>query len=228
MHLRRGFLAAPALIAALVAVVSVPQAAMASVGVGIQANPVRLTGRADPGGSYTLPPVFVINSGTKAETIRIAVERVSRGPGRAVPRSWIQVSGPTVQLRPGKAARIPLELVLPGAARPGAYLSDIVATASAPISAGRTNLGAAAATMLEFRVGQAAAAGFWPTVVKQTLWALLIVVLLGAVALAVRWSRVRIRVERRAAGYRAADQPRYGNAGPLGHGTAGQHGGWHA
>jgi hypothetical protein len=49
-------------------------------------------------------------------------------------------------------------------------------------------------------------------VFTQTLWALLIVILLAAVVFAVRKSGLRVRVEREAVGY----------------GTADEHGGWHA
>ena len=50
------------------------------------------------------------------------------------------------------------------------------------------------------------APGFWWSVFTQTLWALLIVILLAAVLLAVRRSGIRVRVERKAAGYGTADE----------------------
>jgi hypothetical protein len=42
-------------------------------------------------------------------------------------------------------------------------------------------------------------------VFTQTLWALLIVILLAAMVFAVRKSGIRVRVEREAAGYGSAD-----------------------
>jgi len=119
---------------------------------------------------------------------------------------------PSVQLAPHHAIRISLELVVPAGAKPGAYLSDIVAVASGQLSAGGANLGAAAATLLEFRVAADPAPGFWWSVFTQSFWALLVVILFAAVVLAVRRSGFRIRVERKAAGY----------------GTADEYGGWHA
>jgi hypothetical protein len=113
---------------------------------------------------------------------------------------------PSVQLARRHATRIPLELVVPADARPGFYVGDIVATASGQASAGGANLGAAAATLLEFRVTPDPAPGFWWSVFTQTLWALLIVILLAAIVLAVRRSGLRIRVEREAAGYGPADE----------------------
>ena len=81
-----------------------PVAADASVGVGVQAGPVRLAGAAHPGGTYTLPPVYVVNTGTRPESVAIRVERISRGTGRTVPPSWIRVSALPSQLGHGQSA----------------------------------------------------------------------------------------------------------------------------
>jgi len=202
MHLR-GLWGALVLAGALVAV---PQAAQASVGVGIQAGSVRLSGVAHPGQSVALPSVSVVNAGTQPESIRIVVQRSPRGNGRTVPPSWVRPGMASVQLAPHHAVRIPLELVVPTGAKPGAYLSDIVAIASGQLSAGGANLGAGAATLLEFRVAADPAAGFWWSVFTQTLWALLILILLAAVVFAVRRSGLRVRVEREAVSYGTADE----------------------
>ena len=213
MHLR-GLLGAlaPAVLAG--ALVAVPQAAQASIGVGIQAGAVRLSGVAHPGQSVALPGVSVVNSGTHPESIRLSVQRISKGPGRTVPASWIQFGAPVVRLAPKHATRVSLTLVVPAGAKPGAYLSDVVATGTSAeqASAGHASLGAAAATLLVFRVAPGSAPGFWSSVFTQTLWALLILIALAAVVLVVRRSGVRVRVERKAAGY----------------GTADEIGGWHA
>jgi hypothetical protein len=205
MHLR-GLLGtlAPAVLAG--ALVAVPQAAQASVGVGIQAGPVQLSGVAHPGQSVALPPVSVVNAGTRRETIRVAVQRDPRGGGLTVPPSWVQPGVPSVQLARHHAVRISLELVVPAGAKPGFYVSDIVATASGQPSGSGASLGAAAATLLEFRVAPDPAPGFWWSVFTHTFWALLIVILLAALVLAVRRSGFRVRVEREAADYGTADE----------------------
>jgi len=208
----RGLLGAlaPAVLAG--ALVAVPQAAHASIGVGIQAGAVRLSGVAHPGESVALPSVSVVNAGTQPESIRIVVQRSPRESGRPVPPSWVRPGTPSVQLAPRHSTRIPLELVVPAGAKPGEYLSDIVAVASGQLSVRGANLGAGAATLLEFRVAPNPAAGFWSSVFTQTLWALLILILLAAVVFAVRRSGLRVRVEREAVSY----------------GTADEYGGWHA
>jgi hypothetical protein len=212
MHLR-GLLGtlAPAVLAG--ALVAVPQTAQASVGVGIQAGPVRLAGVAHPGQTVTLPSVSVVNVGTQRESIRVVVQRYPRGGGRTVLPSWVRPGVPSVQLAPHHAIRISLELAVPADAKPGAYRSDIVAVASGQLSANGANLGAGAATLLEFRVAPDPAPGFWWSVFTETLWALLIVILLAAVVFAVRRSGLRVRVEREAA---------------VSYGTTDEYGGWHA
>jgi hypothetical protein len=193
MHLRR-LLAAPlAVPVALVALASFAQTSDASVGVGVQVSPVRLGSMAHRGESYALS-VDVVNTGTEAEAVSMRVERLSRGSGRAVPPSWIQFAGAAVQIAPGKAARVSLELVVPGRATPGEYLSDIVASGSAAGQAGPGNLGVAAATKLEFSVSSAPAQG--ASSFPVWMWALTGLLLLTVTAFGVRRSGLRIRVER--------------------------------
>ncbi len=184
-------------------------AAAASVGVGVQAGPVRLAAAAHPGGSYALPALFVVNTGTEPESIRVTVERLSAGPGRPVPRSWIRASGPAVHLAARESARVPLLLTVPPGTRPGTYSSDVIADGSAVLSAGPANLAAAAATKLQFRVasgppppgtGQAAGSvpgsGSGSGLPTSLKWLLTGLVLLAVAAIAVRRSGLRIRVER--------------------------------
>src|ERR1700733_14794129 len=150
MQLRR-LLAAPLAVAvALLALARFTQTSDASVGVGVQVSPVRLGSMAHRGGSYALW-VDVVNTGTEAEAVSMRVEGLSRGSGRAVPPSWIQFAGAAVQIAPGKAARVSLELVVPGRAQPGGYLSDIVASGSAAGLAGAGSRGVAAAAEAEGR-----------------------------------------------------------------------------
>src|SRR5262249_3124590 len=127
--------------------------------------------------------------------------RDPRGGGRPVPPSWVRPGVPSVQLAPHHATRISLELVVPAGAKPGTYVSNIVATASGELSAGGANLAPAAPTLPAFRLAP-----------HPALWALLIVILLAAVVFAVRKSGLHVRVERESVGY----------------GTADEHGGWHA
>ena len=212
MHLRR-WLAVPLAVPAAFAVFSLfLPAAQASVGVGVQAAPVRLGNAAHAGGSYALPPVYVINTGTQPEKISVRVERLSKGTGRAVPPSWIQATGSGVQLSPRQSARLPLELVVPGGAKPGRYLSDVVVGGSAVISAGRANLGVAAATRLEFSVAPGSPPGFFPFGPSWMWWAAIGLLVLALAITGARRSGVRIRIERTPSGLAHASAGR--GAGP--------------
>jgi hypothetical protein len=184
----------------LLMLAAAPVAAFASVGVGVQAGPVRLAGAAHPGGTYALPPVYVVNTGTEAESVAIRIERISRGSGRTVPPAWIRVTALSSPLGHGQSARVPLDLVVPVHARPGQYFSDVVVSGSAALTVGGANLGVAAATDLEFRVAPGAVAQPWFSVPGWVLAAMAgIVVLAAAVVLASR-SGIRIRIERQPAG----------------------------
>jgi hypothetical protein len=194
MHMRRGLVLALAVPAAFVALsISVPMAD-ASIGVGVQAAPVRLADAALTGQSYALPPVYVSDTGTQPETIAVQVDRLSTGRGRSVPQSWVRATGPAVHLSPHQGAQVPLQLAVPAGAKPGRYLSDIVVTAAPGASVGHVNLGVAAATPLEFTVRQGSPPS--PLVPTWTWWFTAGLVALLAVGLGLRRSGIRIRIER--------------------------------
>jgi hypothetical protein len=170
--------------------------ASASVGVGIQAGPVLLAGAAHPGGSYQLPPVYVVNTGTQQETITIRIERISSGRGRTVPESWIKGTGQSLALSRHQSTRVPLELVVPGTAKPGWYFSDVVVKGSAGLAVGAASRRVAAATELKFTVAPGLAAGPWLSLPGWLPFVLAGIAVLAAAAYAVRRSGLRIRIER--------------------------------
>jgi len=199
MHLTRHRLRllAPAILLGLLILPA--SVAEASIGIGIQAGPVRLSSAAHPGGNYELPAVYVVNTGSVEESVTLRIERISPGTGLIVAPSWIHISGGTVRLGHNQSARIGLQLSVPANARPGHYFSDVVARGSGYLSAGNANLGVAAATGLDFTIAPGAAphswlifpAWFWPTLGG-----------LVVIAAAVLWffsSGLRIRVERKRA-----------------------------
>jgi hypothetical protein len=191
-RLLTALLAAPAGLALLVALPGISQA---SIGVGVQSTPVRLGSVAQQGDSYSLAPVYVVNTGTQDESISMRVERLSHGPGRAVPPSWIHFTGSGMRLAARRSARIPLQLVVPAGARPGKYLSDVVVAGSAGIVVGKANLAVAAATKLEFTVGRASGQGLaFPPWAPWTLGGLFLV---AAAAFAFRGSGLQVRVVRK-------------------------------
>jgi hypothetical protein len=203
MHLRLWPLV-PVAVLALLAIPAI--AADASIGVGIQAGPVLLSGTAHPGGSYALTPVYVVNTGTQPETIALRVERISPGRGMTVPASWIRATGPAVTLTENQSARIPLELAVPDTARPGQYFSDVVAGGSGGIAAGSANLAVAAATDLEFTVEPGVVSASWLRLPGWLLPGVAGLLVLAVAAFVIRNSGLRVRVERRAASRSAEGQ----------------------
>jgi hypothetical protein len=170
--------------------------ARASIGVGVQASPVSLSGAAHPGASYALPSLYIVNTGSQAESMSVRVVRRT-GPGLAIPESWIRIGSLSGKLPPRQSARIALELVTPADAQPGNYVGDIVVTGStAPVAAG-VNFGAAAATKLEFTITPGPAAGSWLSFPPWTWWAIGGLVVLAAATFGWRRSGLRIRVERK-------------------------------
>ena len=192
MQLRRWATAA----VSVLAVLAVPATAQASVGIGIQPGPVRLAGVAHPGGRYALPAVYVVNTGTIAESVSILIERVSAGAGRTVPPSWVHTNGAAVTLAQDESARIALELVVPATAQPGPYFSDVIVTGGAPDPAGGASFDVGAATNLEFRVVPGVVAGPWLPVPVWLLLTLAALLLLAVAVVLARRSGLRIRIER--------------------------------
>jgi hypothetical protein len=194
VYLRRGLAIVLALPAAFAALSFSAPMADASIGVGVQASPVRLANAALTGQSYALPSVYVSDTGTQPESVTVGVDRLSTGHGRSVPQSWVRATGPAVRLSPHQGAQIPLQLTVPSGAKLGRYLSDIVVTASPGASAGHVNLGVAAATPLEFTVRRGSAPS--PLVPTWTWWFGAALLALLVVGVGLRRSGIRIRIER--------------------------------
>lgn len=188
-----------------VAVLGFASPARASIGVGVQADPVRLSGTAHPGGSYALPSLFVVNTGTEPEAISVQVKRLSSGPGQAIPASWIRISGLGEQIQPRQQVLIPLQLSTPGDARPGSYRSDIVVTgysAADGATAYGVRFGAAAATELEFKITPGATSSGWLGLPAWKWWLSGLVVLLALAVFGIRHTGLRVRIETKSTGGR--------------------------
>jgi hypothetical protein len=199
MHLTRHRLRLLALAILLGLLILPASAAEASIGIGIQAGPVRLSSAAHPGGTYQLPAVYVVNTGSAEESVTLEIERISPGTGLTVAPSWIHVSGGPVRLGHNQSARIGLQLSVPANARPGRYFSDVVAHGSGSLTAGNANMGVAAATGLDFTIAPGAAPHPWLTVPSWFWPTLAGLVVIAAAVLWFRSSGLRIRVERRQA-----------------------------
>lgn len=151
--------------AALAAAVA---AAPAGAGVGIQANPVCLPASARPGHTYPAASLYVTDTGSASEDITVHAQDL-QGPTRyrgqlPVPPSWVSISYPRllwvigqdhVTLAPGQGAYLPVTLTIPATARPGTYVTDLIAAATATTAASgdaQAVTGAGATTPLIFTI----------------------------------------------------------------------------
>jgi len=148
--------------AACAAIALVPLYAAASVGTGVGANPIVLSEQAQPGHSYLLPQLYVVNTGTEASHYRVRVERLEKGAQRDVPSGWVELPTSPVTLAAGGSTRLSLRLAVPAGAVPGDYMTDLVVGTVAPGGASGTSLGAAAATQLRFSVAAVNEGFSWP------------------------------------------------------------------
>jgi hypothetical protein len=145
-------------------------AAPASTGVGIQGNPVCLSVTAQPGHSYPLGTVYVVDTGSDGESLSVRATGTLGGQSapahsQPFPPSWVSVGYPrhdlffgssSVSLPAGGDAYLPVTLNVPGNAQPGLYAGNLVAGIAGTPSAGSgmvAGLGAAAGTGLNFSVG---------------------------------------------------------------------------
>jgi hypothetical protein len=179
----------------MASMVALPSEAQANVGAGVGSSPIALATKAQPGGVYHLPPLYVVNTGTVVSSYRLEVESLSPGQGHLIPKSWIRFDRNNFFLGPGKSTRVGLILMLPAGVPTGNYVSDVVAGTVAAHRGPGAVAGAQAATKLLFTVAKGE--GFpWP----WPLWVyLLIVGLVVIVAVTAAWRRsgLAIRVERR-------------------------------
>jgi hypothetical protein len=189
----------------VVAIVIFPATAEASVGVGIQENPVSLQKGAKPGRTYALPAVHVANTGTQDESIRLKVERISHGRGRVVPATWIQFGSSQIQLSPHQETKIPLDLVVPETARTGSYLSDVVVIGSAVAPSKAADFQPAAATKLQFRVVPGPRPGLFESLPRPLRVVFVILLLALLIYIGSRFFTLQIRVTRKKADGDGAD-----------------------
>lgn len=173
-----------------------PVVALASVGAGVGASPIVLSKTARPGHQYTLPALFVVNTGTDSAVFQVKVQRLEKGTEKTVPTAWIKVGKTTFRLGAQESVSVPLTLEVPAGASTGSYASDLVAgTASTP-SGGGAALGASAATKLAFTVGEGSLLDDFsmPDWGPPALAGLAVV---GLIVVLVRAMGLRLRIERK-------------------------------
>jgi hypothetical protein len=169
-----------------------PASAEASIGAGVGASPIALAQPGHAGGTYSLPGLYVVNTGTVTTGYVVRVHRLSPGHQKVLPAAWVTIERNNFTLRPHRSMVVPLRLRLPAGATPGSYLSNLVASTAVPHHHGGTTLGAAAATKLELAIAGQGSSTPWLRI-GLAVAALMVA---AAIAAAVRRSGIRLRVER--------------------------------
>lgn len=180
-----------------VALLGMQVAAYASLGTGVGASPITLDHPVHPGNSYRLPSLYVVNTGTEPSDYAVHVARLSEGPQRDVPSSWVSIVKPHFHLEPKQATMVPLTLAVPQAAESGDYLTNLVAGTVPPGASGGVALGAAAAGKLTFSVTPSPGIGIpWPW--PAGVYLAIALTLLGAGGAALlRRTRLQIQIQRK-------------------------------
>ena len=118
--------------------------ATTSVVTSVHASPIVLCDSAEPGRSYDLPWLYIMNTGTEASHYAVIVKRLTQGVPRDVPAGRIGGGREDLPLAPGQSTTIPLTRTVPGDAAPGEYLTNLVAGTTAPSVNSGVAVGAAA------------------------------------------------------------------------------------
>lgn len=142
-----GVVAVAAALAALA-----PLHVRASVGTGVQAGAIVLPDTAEPGHSYELPRLYIVNTGTEASRYAVHVQRLTHGAEHDVPMAWISLGTTDISLAPGRSLTVPVRLRVPTDAASGDYLTNLVVGTTTPGTTSGAALGAAAAAELRFSV----------------------------------------------------------------------------
>lgn len=194
---RRGAVFAVYLIATALIIVpsatGAPARQRGSIGTGVGATPLQLTSTANPGGRYSLPSLYIVNTGSRVSVYAVRVERIGHLSGHDVPPSWLRLGRTTLRLRPHQHAFVPVRLILPRHAAGGDYRTDLVVGTTTRRPTRGAALGAAAADQLAFTI---ATPGF-PWSSPWLIYPLLAAAVIGLAALTVRRAGLRIEIERR-------------------------------
>lgn len=125
----------------------------AKIGTGVGAAPITLKAPARAGSNYSLPSLWVVNTGDEPAIYAVAVTPSTRTKQNTtnVRPAWVKIARRGFRLAPGEGTWVPLALSVPRDAPGGRYEANLVA-GTVRENAGGAGLGAAAATRLQFRV----------------------------------------------------------------------------
>lgn len=146
-------------LAAALAALAFPLAALANIGVGVGLGKVVLDQPLKPGAIYDLPALPVINTGDEPSEYETFIEYQENVPQLRPGRDWVTFTPQRFSLDPGKVQVVTMTLNVPLNAKPGEYFAFLEAR---PVRKTRTTGGAS--------IGVAAASKFYFTVAPSNIF----------------------------------------------------------
>ena len=144
------------LLGVLIAVLFLPLASFASVGVGIGTGKIQVDKLLQPGQIYPLPPLTVINTGDEPSEYNVSISYLTGQAELKPDAKWFAYEPTHVYLTANDSKLIGITLTLPVNARPGDYFAYLQAQPMKVDAApGSTSIGVAAAAKLYFTVAPA-------------------------------------------------------------------------
>ena len=174
------------------ALVSVPAAGFARIGVGVNTGKIILEEPLKAGGIYELPALVVLNTGDEPSSYSVSVEYHVSQPEYRAEAPWFRFTPEIFHLEPGGVQKVAIQLTLPVKAPPGEYFAYLQGQ---PVygeqEGGVSRIGIAAAAKLYFTVAPAnfLQGVYWRALYFWNKWSpwtyVVLVILAGALFLAV-------------------------------------------
>ena len=144
------------LLGVLIAVLFLPLASFASVGVGVGMGKIQVDKLLFPGQIYHLPPLIVKNTGNVPSEYNVSVDYLTDQTELKPDAEWFTYKPTQVYLTANSSKTVGITLTLPVNARPGEYFAYLQAQPmKADAAPGSTYIAPAAAVKLYFTVATA-------------------------------------------------------------------------
>lgn len=145
----------------LMAVLILPAAVFARVGVGIGTGEINMDKPLKAGGIYELPSLPVRNTGDESSYYGVGTAYHVERTEIRIPKEWLTFSPDNFYLEPGKSQPVAIKLTLPLKTQPGDYFCYVQAFPVAEPGSGGATIGIAVGAKLFFTV---VPANFWQAI----------------------------------------------------------------
>jgi hypothetical protein len=181
-----------------------PASAFAKIGVGVATGKIQVQDKLKPGLIYNLPPLTVINTGDVPSDYEVDVTYYEKQTQLKPPNDWFIFSPQRFHLEPGRVQVVNIKLNLPIMVTPGDYFGFLEAQPVQKDTAGKTTIGIAAATKLNFTLVPAnifyglyyKIISIWEVYAPWPQRVVIAVVLIGALLFAKKFLNIQIGLKK--------------------------------